>query len=128
MLFNENFFAFKEISDFAIPIGQNSSVGINSPCFSMGIFQILQLPMLFSRNLFILISNPQLPHIKVTIKHVRMLTSQIETKSPCVLQDFVPFGTAALLTIINNNQYTKQGNGYHSPHTALGRLFFSSKN
>ena len=42
-------------------------------------------------------------------------------KSPCVLQDFVPFGAAAPLprTLIDN--YAKQGNGYHSAHIALGQ-------
>ena len=33
-------------------------------------------------------------------------------KSPCVLQDIVPFGAAALLPITYNHKHTKQGNGY----------------
>ena len=33
-------------------------------------------------------------------------------KSPCVLQDFVPFGAAALLPLIPINNHAKQGNGY----------------
>ena len=43
-------------------------------------------------------------------------------KSPCVLQDIVPIGAAALLTITFNHQHIKQGNGYRWPHIALGRL------
>ena len=35
-----------------------------------------------------------------------------ERKSPCVLQDIVPFGAAALLPITYNHQHMKQGNGY----------------
>ena len=30
---------------------------------------------------------------------------------PCVLQDFVPFGSAALLQLTKNNRNTKQGKG-----------------
>ena len=33
-------------------------------------------------------------------------------KSPCVLQDIIPFGAAALLTITFIHIHTKQGNGY----------------
>ena len=47
-----------------------------------------------------------------------------ERKSPCVLQDIVPFGAAALLPITYNHQHTKQGNGYRWPHIALGRLVY----
>ena len=35
-----------------------------------------------------------------------------ERKSPCVLQDFVPFGAAALLPLIPIHNHAKQGNGY----------------
>ena len=42
--------------------------------------------------------------------------------SPCVLQDIVPFGAAALPPITYNHQHTKQGKGYRWPHIALGRL------
>ena len=31
---------------------------------------------------------------------------------PCVLQDFVPFGAAALLPLIPIHTHAKQGNGY----------------
>ena len=33
-------------------------------------------------------------------------------KSPCVLQDFVPFGAAALLPLTPFHNHAKQGNGY----------------
>ena len=33
-------------------------------------------------------------------------------KSPCVLQDFVPFGAAALLPLTPIHNHLKQGNGY----------------
>ena len=35
-----------------------------------------------------------------------------ERKSPCVLQDFVPFGAAALLPLTQIHNHAKQGNGY----------------
>ena len=35
-----------------------------------------------------------------------------ERKSPCVLQDFVPFGAAALLPLTQIHDNAKQGNGY----------------
>ena len=35
-----------------------------------------------------------------------------ERKSPCVLQDFVPFGAAALLPLTPIHNHSKQGNGY----------------
>ena len=44
-----------------------------------------------------------------------------ERKSPCVLQDFGPFGAAALLPLTLFHNYAKQGNGYRWPHIALGR-------
>ena len=44
-----------------------------------------------------------------------------EQKSPCVLQDFVPFGATALLLLIPIYNHAKQGNGYRWPHIALGR-------
>ena len=34
-----------------------------------------------------------------------------QTDSPCVLQDFVPFGAAALLPLILNQTLLKQGTG-----------------
>ena len=34
------------------------------------------------------------------------------TDSPCVLQDFVPFGAAALLPLTAIHNHAKQGNGY----------------
>ena len=43
-------------------------------------------------------------------------------KSPCVLQDIVPFGAAALLTITYSRKHTKQGNRCRWPHIDLGRL------
>ena len=47
-----------------------------------------------------------------------------EGKSPCVLQDFVPLGAAALPLIpIYNN--AKQGNGYRWPSIARGRPVLS---
>ena len=42
-----------------------------------------------------------------------VLSNPIEQKSHCVLQDIVPFGAAALLTITYIHIHTKQGNGYH---------------
>ena len=36
-----------------------------------------------------------------------------EQKSPCVVQDFVPFGAAALLPLTPIHNHAKQGNGYH---------------
>ena len=36
-------------------------------------------------------------------------------KSPCVLQDFVPFGATALLPLIPIYNHAKQGNGYRWP-------------
>ena len=42
-----------------------------------------------------------------------VLLNPIEQKSHCVLQDIVPFGAAALLTITYIHIHTKQGNGYH---------------
>ena len=44
-----------------------------------------------------------------------------ERKSPCVLQDFVPFGAAALLPLTQIHNHAQQGNGYRWPHIALGR-------
>ena len=35
-----------------------------------------------------------------------------EQKSPCVLQDFVPFRAAALLTLTQIHNHAHQGNGY----------------
>ena len=35
-----------------------------------------------------------------------------EQKSPCVLQDFIPFGAAALLPLTPIHNQGKQGNGY----------------
>ena len=35
-----------------------------------------------------------------------------ERKSPYVLQDFVPFGAAALLPLTQIHNHSKQGNGY----------------
>ena len=35
-----------------------------------------------------------------------------ERKSPCVLQDFIPFGAAALLPLSPIHNHAKQGNGY----------------
>ena len=54
---------------------------------------------------------------------VNLLTD--ERKSPCVLQDFVPFGAAALLPLTQIHNHAKQGNGYRRPHIALGRLVFN---
>ena len=45
-------------------------------------------------------------------------------KFPCVLQDFVPFGAAALPLIPIYN-HAKQGNGYRWPHIALGQPVFT---
>ena len=42
-------------------------------------------------------------------------------KSPCVLQDFIPFSAASLLPLIPIHNHAKQGNGYRWPHIALGR-------
>ena len=47
-----------------------------------------------------------------------------EQKSPCVLQDFVPFGAAALLPLTPIYNHAEQGNGYRWPHIALGRPVF----
>ena len=48
------------------------------------------------------------------------------TDSPCVLQDFVPFGAAALLPLNLNHILPKQGTGTadHLLATAFGLLFF----
>ena len=35
-----------------------------------------------------------------------------EQKSPCVLQDFLPFGAAALFALIMIHNHAKQGNWY----------------
>ncbi|MEE3023398.1 MAG: hypothetical protein VX367_12470 [SAR324 cluster bacterium] len=35
-----------------------------------------------------------------------------EQKSPCGLQDFIPFGAAALLPLTQIENCAKQGNGY----------------
>ena len=35
-----------------------------------------------------------------------------EQKSPCVLQDFFPFGAAALLPLFPIHNHAKQGSGY----------------
>ena len=35
-----------------------------------------------------------------------------QTKVPCVLQDIVPFGAAALLPLTPIHNHSKQGNGY----------------
>ena len=43
----------------------------------------------------------------------RMDEQTDELKSPCVLQDFVPFGAAALLPLTGIHNHAKQGNGYH---------------
>ena len=40
------------------------------------------------------------------------------------LQDFVPFGAAALLPLTPIHNHLKQGNGYRWPHIALGRPVF----
>ena len=47
-----------------------------------------------------------------------------EQKSLCVQQDFVPFGAAALLHLIQIHNHAKQGNGYRI--LPLGDLFFIS--
>ena len=47
-----------------------------------------------------------------------------EQKSPCVLQDFVPFGAAALLPLIPIYNHAKQENGYRWPHIALWTTCF----
>ena len=44
---------------------------------------------------------------------VRMNGRTDEQKSPCILQDFVPFGAAALLPLTPFHNHAKQGNGYH---------------
>ena len=44
-----------------------------------------------------------------------------EWKSPCVLQDIVPFEAATLLTITYIHKHIKQGNGYRWQRIALGR-------
>jgi len=41
-----------------------------------------------------------------------VLPNPIKPKSPCVLQDILPFGVAALLTITYIDKHIKQGNGY----------------
>ena len=43
------------------------------------------------------------------------------TQVPCVLQDSVPFGAAALLPLTPIQNNAKQGNGYRWPHIALGQ-------
>ena len=81
---------------------------INFPCYSMEtieIFIICQFFMLF--NGAIVLPNP------------------IKQKSPCVLQDTVPFRAAALLTITYIDKHKKQGNGYRWLHIALGRRVYS---
>ena len=46
------------------------------------------------------------------INGAMVLSNPIEQKSPCGLQDIVPFGAAALLTITYIDKHTKQGNRY----------------
>ena len=55
------------------------------------------------------------------LSHLIHFCRQDERKSPCVLQDFVPFGAAALLPLTPIHIHSKQGNGYRWPHIALGR-------
>ena len=43
-----------------------------------------------------------------------------EQKSPCILQDYIPFRATALLPLTPIHNYAKQGNGYRWPHIALG--------
>ena len=42
----------------------------------------------------------------------RMDGRRDKQKSPCVLQDFVPFRAAALLPLTSIQNHAKQGNGY----------------
>ena len=42
----------------------------------------------------------------------RMDKRMDEQKSPCVLQDFVPFGAAALPPLTQIHNHAQQGNGY----------------
>ena len=45
---------------------------------------------------------------KITNEQMKIWTN----KSPRVLQDFVPYGAAALLPLTPIHNYAKQGNGY----------------
>ena len=68
---------------------------ISFPCFSMETIKILilcQFSMLFN--------------------DAKVLSNTIEQRSPCVLQDIVPFGAAALLPLTPIQNHAKQGNGY----------------
>ena len=67
---------------------------INFPCYSMEVIEI-----------FFFVNIPCYSMVQL------VLSNPIEQKS-CVLQDIVPFGAAALLTITYIHKHTKQGNRY----------------
>ena len=73
----------------------------------------------FSRKLpidilrpYISLLRPQLRLLKAFSQHLIHLFRQDEQNSPCVLQDIVPFGAAALLPFTPIHNHSKQGNGY----------------
>ena len=82
------------------------------------LFIICQFPILFNGNSTFF----SCCQFSILFNGAMVLSNPIGQKSPCVLQDIVSFGAAALLTITYIHQHTKQGNGYRWPHIALGRL------
>ena len=55
---------------------------------------------------------PQLRLLKAFNQHLILFLRQEKQNSPCVLQDIVPFGAAALLPLTPIHNHSKQGNGY----------------
>ena len=99
------------------------------------LFLLCQFPMLFNRNFCILYFFINFPYHSMEVKEIFIFclfsmlfnsaivhSNLIEQKSPCVLQDIVPFGAATLLTITYIDKHTKQGNGYRWLRITLWRL------
>ena len=105
MLFNGDY-TFLNSFQFSMLFNRNFCIlSFFHPCYSMEIIEIF----IFCQ--FLMIFNCAIG-----------FSNLIKQKSPCVLQDIVPFGAAALLTITYIDKHTKQGNGYRWLHIALGRL------
>ena len=61
---------------------------------------------------YISLLRPQLRLLKAFSQHLIHFLRQEKQNSPCVLQDIVPFGAAALLPLTPIHNHSKQGNGY----------------
>ena len=72
------------------------------------LFIICQFPILFNVN-SIFFSCCQ---FSILFNGAMVLSNPIGQKSPCVLQDIVHFGAAALLTITYIDKHAKAGNRY----------------